>query len=119
MAEKKEEITQLMGITKLTHTATYLRMPSFCGKTKMATFNYVLERIMKKIQGWKNIFQSQEGNVEKRKICSKSWKDMTMAKALKGPGFKDFSCFNPTLLAKTSLEIDPQSKLSVGTNYES
>ena len=39
----------------------YLGLPSLVGKNKNASFNYIKERVWKKIQGWKDKLLSQVG----------------------------------------------------------
>ena len=39
----------------------YLGLPSLVGKNKNASFNYIKERVWKKIQGWKEKLLSQVG----------------------------------------------------------
>lgn len=43
-----------LGVNEVTDPGKYLGMPMRIGRGKMSTFNFLLERIDQKLQGWRN-----------------------------------------------------------------
>ena len=50
--EKKREIKEAFRILEILHNDKYLGLPSLIGKHKKASFDYIKERIWRKLQGW-------------------------------------------------------------------
>ena len=48
-----------LGVPEIIQYRKYLGLPSLVGRNKKASFNYIKERVWKKIQGWKEKFLSQ------------------------------------------------------------
>lgn len=51
----------ILHITSEGLTSKYLGVPSYVGKSKARTFDYVKDRMWKKIQGWKEKLLSKPG----------------------------------------------------------
>jgi hypothetical protein len=49
----KEDIYQILPIQNVTNFSKYLGMPTAAGRSKSQMFNYLQERIWKKLKGWK------------------------------------------------------------------
>ena len=49
--EMKHEIKVAFGVPKIMQYEKYLGLPSFVGKRKKASFNYIKEKIWRKLQG--------------------------------------------------------------------
>ena len=48
----KEQIKKVWGVPEIMQYEKYLGLPSFVGKRKKASFNYIKERVWRKLQGW-------------------------------------------------------------------
>jgi hypothetical protein len=59
--ERKQEILRLSGLTETHRIDTYLGLPSFVGKSKIQSFGFIKDRVLKKINNWKVKFLSQAG----------------------------------------------------------
>lgn len=57
--ELRDHIKVALGVPEIRQYEKYLRLPSLVGWNKKASFNYIKERIWKKIQGWKEKLLSQ------------------------------------------------------------
>lgn len=49
----KTEIMEALGIPEIVHYDKYLGLPSLIGRHKKASFDYIKERVWRKLQGWK------------------------------------------------------------------
>ena len=50
--ERRLAITELLGVPEIREYERYLGLPSFVGKKKKASFDYIKERVWRKLQGW-------------------------------------------------------------------
>lgn len=57
----KQLLCDFMGINLLQGDAKYLGLPSFWGKSKADAYTFLVERSLKKMQGWKSKSISQAG----------------------------------------------------------
>ncbi|MCH79708.1 ribonuclease H protein, partial [Trifolium medium] len=51
--ETKRDISRLLPMQILDHFSKYLGMPTFVGRSKARVFNYIQDKIWKKLKGWK------------------------------------------------------------------
>ena len=59
--ESREQIKLALGVPEIIQYEKYLGLPSLVGRNKKASFNYIKERVWKKLQGWKEKLLSQAG----------------------------------------------------------
>lgn len=59
--EVQEELCTILNMSRVDDPGTYLGIPVVWGKTKSAALSYIKDRVLSKIQGWKNKFLSQAG----------------------------------------------------------
>ena len=50
-----------MGVEEIRIYQKYLGLPSLVGKNKKDSFNYIKERVWRKLQGWEEQLRSQVG----------------------------------------------------------
>ena len=55
----QQEIKNMLGVGATINYEKYLELPSFMGRAKKQSFNYIRERIWHKMQGWKECLLSQ------------------------------------------------------------
>ena len=58
-ADVRSQIKEALGVPDIMHYKTYLGLPSLVGKGKKVSFNYIKERVWRKLQGWKGKLLSQ------------------------------------------------------------
>ena len=59
--EEKLLIKDTLGVVEIRNYEAYLGLPSLVGKNKKASFNYIKERVWRKLQGWEEKLPSQAG----------------------------------------------------------
>ena len=57
----KLEIQEALGMQEVKQFDKYLGLPSLVGRHKKASFDYIKERIWRKLQGWEEKLLSQVG----------------------------------------------------------
>lgn len=57
----KNIIMSLLGMQEIKFYENYLGLPSLVGRGKRASFNYIKERVWRKLQGWEGKLLSQVG----------------------------------------------------------
>ncbi|XP_058758128.1 uncharacterized protein LOC131631355 [Vicia villosa] len=57
----QEDIARIMGVRHVLGTGTYLGLPSMIGRSKKATFEFIKDRIWKRINSWKGRSLSKAG----------------------------------------------------------
>ncbi|GKA96357.1 hypothetical protein Tco_0818452 [Tanacetum coccineum] len=88
-------------------------------------FSFILQKVLKKMKGWKSKLLSQagreSGDAHERHIHWLSWAHISQAKDCGGLGFRDLSCSNLALLAKQGwrLIMNPGSLDKIVWHYES
>ena len=61
MEEEGQRIKNILGVEEIQSYEKYLGLPSLVGKNKKASFNYIKERVWRKLQGWEEQLSSQAG----------------------------------------------------------
>ena len=59
--ERKEEISNFLGVEEVKEYEKYLGLPTVVGKNRRASLNYIKERVWNKLKGWKEQRLSQAG----------------------------------------------------------
>ena len=54
----KTKIKEALGVLEILHYDTYLGLPSLIGRHKKASFDYIKERVWRKLQGWEEMLPS-------------------------------------------------------------
>lgn len=57
----RQIIKGILGVREIHHYEKYLGLPSLIGRGKKASFNYIKERVWRKLQGWEGKLLSQAG----------------------------------------------------------
>ena len=57
----RQVIKDTLGVLKIQQFEKYLGLPSLVGRQKKASFNYIKERVWRKLQGWETKLLSQVG----------------------------------------------------------
>ena len=55
----KSSIKHILGVQEILQYEKYLGLPSLVGKGKKSSFNYIEERVWRKLQGWEGKLLSQ------------------------------------------------------------
>ena len=61
MEATKQEIMVALGLQEIEHFEKYLGLPSLVGRRKKEGFNFIKEKVLKKLQGWEGKLLSQAG----------------------------------------------------------
>ena len=61
MEATKQEIMVALGLQEIEHFEKYLGLPSLVGRRKKEGFNFIKEKVWKKLQGWEGKLLSQAG----------------------------------------------------------
>ncbi|XP_062014108.1 uncharacterized protein LOC133730558 [Rosa rugosa] len=108
----KEVLAAVLNVTCVDEHDRYLGLPLRVGKSKTARFQYLKEKISKKLVHWKSKILSSagkeilikavaQGDMEgKRKIHWRSWEKLCLTKHEGGLGFKNIYAYNLAMLAK-------------------
>ena len=59
--DQRDVIKNMLGVTEIQHYEKYLGLPSLVGRNKKSSFNYIKERVWRKLQGWEKKLLSQVG----------------------------------------------------------
>ena len=59
--DMKEEIKNVLGVNEIRSYEKYLGLPSLVGRGKKASFNYIKDKVWRKLQGWEGKLLSQAG----------------------------------------------------------
>ena len=59
LVDVKHDIKVALGVPEIMLHEKFLGLPSFVGKGKKTSFNYIKERIWRKLQGWEGKLLSQ------------------------------------------------------------
>ena len=57
----KVEIKEALGLQEIVHYDKYLGLPSLVGRKKKESFNFIKEKVWRKLQGWEGKMLSQAG----------------------------------------------------------
>ena len=50
--DMRNHIKQALGVPEINQYEKYLGLPSFVGKRKKTSFNFIKEKVWRKLQGW-------------------------------------------------------------------
>jgi hypothetical protein len=84
MEEVKVAVMQSLDIGSEARNERYLGLPIYMGKSKVHTFNYLKDKVWKRIQGWKE------------KLLSKARKDVLIKAVAQSIPAYAMSCFDLT-----------------------
>ena len=59
--DKQQELTEMLGVTNDIRNSNYLGLPSLVGRLKKSVFNFVKDRVWKRIQSWSSRLLSKAG----------------------------------------------------------
>ncbi|MBA0722514.1 hypothetical protein Golax_003187, partial [Gossypium laxum] len=120
--ESLDFLTISMGVRAISSMEKYLGLPTMVGRKKKETFQNIIDRLRKRVNGWGSRMLSQSGKeslcVGMEKIMNKfwwgkgsnrrvlhwsCWSDLCKSKERGGLNFRDMGKFNIALLAKQFL----------------
>ena len=58
---EQTELCNRLGVRLMDRRSRYLGLPSIHGRNKGELFSFILDKVLKKMQGWKNKLLSQAG----------------------------------------------------------
>ncbi|XP_010669869.1 uncharacterized protein LOC104886990 [Beta vulgaris subsp. vulgaris] len=58
--KRREELITILNMRQVDKHEKYLAIPSISGRSKKVVFDSLLDRILKKLQGWKEKFQGRK-----------------------------------------------------------
>ena len=61
LEEQRSQIQSLLHMSVVDHHVKYLGLPAMIGKSKKVIFNFLKERLWKKLKGWKEKLLSRAG----------------------------------------------------------
>ncbi|XP_043807328.1 uncharacterized protein LOC122721971 [Manihot esculenta] len=106
----RASICQCLRVQEVENHDNYLGMPSVVSRDKKLIFNYVVDKVAKRIQGWKTKFLSKAGRdillrTENGKDTGGGvrwfqWKQLAVLKVAGGLGYRELRQFNFALVAK-------------------
>ena len=78
-ASQKQGILRILGVQEVNRFESYLRLPTFVGRTKYHMFSYLKDRIWKKLQGWRGKLLSKASKEILIKAVAQSIPTYTMS----------------------------------------
>lgn len=58
---RRQEILSLSGLSETHGIESYLGLPCFVGRSRNKAFQFIKEKVWKKLNNWRNVFLSQAG----------------------------------------------------------
>ncbi|XP_062028872.1 uncharacterized protein LOC133744858 [Rosa rugosa] len=104
----QDEVSSLLGVEVVESHERYLGLPTYVGRKKTATFQFIKDNLAKKLSCWQGKMLSGAGKDilirgstnDKRKIHWKTWNALCNPKEEGGLGFRSLSNFNSAMLVK-------------------